>query len=87
MLLEGNLNIIHLQRVLECARDSKGYYSDSHFQHFVNSFSQVFLLTSQVNCGSDNPKAYHRLPEKSSELFSCCLEYFSLDNLKGLGYT
>jgi hypothetical protein len=74
MLLEGNLNIIHLQWLLEYARGSKGYYSDSHFQHFVNSFSQVFLLTSQVNCGSDSPKAYHRMLEKSSELFSCYLE-------------
>jgi len=52
MLLEGDLRIAHLQWVLECARDSKGYYSDSHFQHFVNSFSKVFLLTSQANCGS-----------------------------------
>ena len=63
-----------LQWVLECARDSKGYFSDSHFQHFVNSFPQVFLLTSQVNYGTDNPKAYHRMPENASDLFSCCLE-------------
>jgi len=48
-----------LQWVLECARDSKGYFSDSHSQHFVNSFSQVFssfLLTSQANCGSTTPQ-------------------------------